>query len=179
METNALHLKFLQSTIDANYESPWIYFVRHNIGFQLCKYFPHAKFLRSNLLPHALTPSPHYTSLLVLCNMFKSAVVSLSAAGTSVSSIYGSILWSVYTSILLALAWNAALAVRSGLFQGPEKDVLWKTYHRILKKASHLKTWGLNILESCDKFHQIEDINHVFIDCTIAVALFASLQPIF
>ena len=71
LKTNALHLKFLQSIIDTNYDSPWVYFARYNIGFQLFKYFPNAKFLRSNLFPHALTPTPHYTLLLALCNLFK------------------------------------------------------------------------------------------------------------
>ena len=190
LKTNALHLKFLQSIVDANYDSPWVYFARYNIGFQLFKYFPNAKFLRSNLFPHALTPTPHYTRLLALCNLFKSVVVSLSAAGTRVNTIYGSILASVYSGILPALTWNAALAkprqwqipweyVRSRLSQGPENDVLWKIYHRVLKTASHLKSWGLNIPENCDQCHQIEDINHVFIDCPIAVAVFASLKPIF
>ena len=58
LKTNALHLKFLQSIVDANYDSPWVYFARYNIGFQLFKYFPNAKFLRSNLFPHALNPNP-------------------------------------------------------------------------------------------------------------------------
>ena len=175
LKTNALHLKFLQSIIDTNYDSPWVYFARYNIGFQLFKYFPNAKFLRSNLFPHALTPTPHYTRLLALCNLFKSVVVSLSAAGTRVNTIYGSILASVYSGILPAVAWNAALAkprqwqipwehVRSRLSQGPENDVLWKIYHRVLKTASYLKSWGLNIPENCDQCHQIEDIDHVFID---------------
>ena len=142
------------------------------------------------MFPHALTPSPHYTRLLSLCNLYKVVVVLLSAAGTPVSSIYGSILASFYSGILPALAWNAALAkprqwqipwehVRSCLSQGPENDVLWKIYHRVLKTASHLKSWGLNIPENCDQCQQIEDINHVFIDCPVAVAVFASLQPIF
>ena len=190
LKTNALHLKFLQSIIDTNYDSPWVYFARYNIGFQLFKYFPTAKFLRSNLFPHALTPSPHYTRLLSLCNLYKVVVVSLSAAGTRVNTIYGSILALVYSGILPALAWNAALAkprqwqipwehVRSCLSQGPEEDVLWKIYHRVLKTASYLKSWGLNIPENCDQCQQIEDINHVLIDCPIAVAVFTPLQPIF
>ena len=108
LKTNALHLKFLQSIIHTNYDSPWVYFARYNIGFQLFKYFPTAKFLRSNLFPHALTPSPHYTRLLSLCNLYKVVVVSLSAVGTHVNTIYGSILASVYSGILSALAWNAA-----------------------------------------------------------------------
>ena len=190
LKTNALHLKFLQSIIDTNYDSPWVSFARYNIGFQLFKYFPTAKFLRSNLFPHALTPSPHYTRLLSLCNLYKVFVVSLSAAGTRVNTIYGSILALVYSGILPALAWNAALAkprqwqipwehIRSRLSQGPEDDVLWKIYHRVLKTASYLKSWGLNIPENCDQCQQIEDINHVFIDCPIAVAVFTPLQPIF
>ena len=120
LKTNALHLNLLQSIIDTNYDSPWVYVARYNIGFQLFKYFPTAKFIRSNLFPHALTPSPHYTRLLSLCNLYKVVVASLSAAGTHVSSIYDSILASVYSGI-----------------------------------------------------------NHVFIDCPIAVAVFAFLQPIF
>ena len=190
LETNVLHLKFLQSIIDTNYDSPWVYFAHYNIGFQLFKYFPSAKFLRSNLFPHALTPSPHYTRLLSLCNLYKVVVVLLSAAGTPVSSIYGSILASVYSGILPALAGNAALAkprqwqilwehIRSCPSQGPEKDVLRKIYHRVLKTASHLKSWGLNIPENCDQCQQIEDINPVFIDCPVAVAVCASMQPIF
>ena len=190
LKTNALHLKFLQSIIDTNYNSPWVYFARYNIGFQRFKYFPIAKFLRSNLFPHALTPSPHYTRLLSLCNLYKVVVVSLSAAGTPVSSIYSSIIGLVYSGILPALAWNAALAkprqwqipwehVRSSLSQGPENDVVWKIYHRVLKTASYLKSWGLNIPENCDQCQQIEDINHVFIDCQIAIAVFTPLQPIF
>ena len=190
LKTNALHLKSLQSIIDINYDSLWVYFARYNIGFQFFKYLQTAKFSRSNLFPHALRPSPHYTCLLSLCYLYKVVVVLLSAAGTPVSSIYGSILASVYSNILPALAWNAALAkpqqwqipweqVRSHPTQGPENDVLWKIYHRVLKTASYLKSWGLNITENCDQCHQIKDINHVFIDCQIAIAVFASLQPIF
>ena len=190
LKTNALHLKFLQSIVDANHDSPWFYFARYNIGFQLFKYFPNAKFLCSNLSPHSLTPTPHYTCLLALCTLFKIVVVFLSAAGTRVNTIYGNILASVYSDILPALAWNAALAkprqwqipwehVRACLSQVPEDDVFWKIYHRVLKTASYLKSWVLNIPESCDQCQQIEDINHVFIDCPIAVSVFTPLQPIF
>ena len=49
LKTNALHLKFLQSIVDANYDSPWVYFARYNIGFQLFKYFPNAKFLSAQI----------------------------------------------------------------------------------------------------------------------------------
>ena len=134
--------------------------------------------------------SPHYTRLLSLCNLHKVVVVSLSAAGTRVNTIYGSILALVYSDILPVLAWNAALAkprqwqipwehIRSRLSSGPEDDILWKIYHRVLKTASYLKSWGPNIPENCDQCQQIEDINHVFIDCPIAVAVFTPLQPIF
>ena len=67
---------------------------------------------------------------------------------------------------------------RLGLSSGFENDVLWKIYHRVLKTASYVKSWGLRISDECDSFSVVEDIDHIFLLCPIAIATWNSFQPL-
>ena len=50
-------------------------------------------------------------------------------------------------------------------------------YHRVLKTASYLKSWGLRISELCDLCSLVEDIDHVFFSCPVAVDVWEFVRP--
>ena len=179
VKSKALHLKFLKDIVDVDQKSPWIALCRYFIGQHLPKYSPKAKFLRSNLLPYALTCPPHYDRFLSMLVEFKDSFELLSDVNTSVKRIYEHLLESNFVRPLPELIWDmrlerelnwkqAWLNTRLGLSTGLENDVLWKVYHRVLKTASYVKSWGLKVNENCDICPVTEDINHVFISCKTA-----------
>ena len=188
-KVKALHLKFLQHIIDEQYQAPWALFARYNIGVQLIKHLPSAHFLRSNLVPHALKPSAHYSRLLSLCDLHKNNIASFSILGTSVKTIYNSLPSHIDASLNLVLKWNAITPLPcqwkipwrntlSGPSLGHENDLLWKIYHQVVKTAVYLKSWGLSISELCDICNTPEDISHIFLTCPVASKILKFLKPL-
>ena len=188
-KVKALQLRFISHICNESYSSPWVYFARYYIGRQLCKYLPRTSFLRSNNCPHSLMPSPFYSTLLSLTNDLKVFFTMFTAPNCTTKSIYNQIISLSSQPPLCEFSWTISLGKdiewkipwlnsRLGLSSGFENDVLWKIYHRVLKTASYVKSWGLRISDQCDYCPVIEDIDHIFLRCPIAVATWNYFQPI-
>ena len=188
-KVKALQLRFISHICNESYSSPWVYFARYYISRQLCKYLPRTSFLRSNNCPHSLMPSPFYPTLLSLTNDLKVFFSMFTAPNCTTKSIYNKIISLSSQPPLCEFSWTISLGKdiewkipwlnsRLGLSSGFENDVLWKIYHRVLKTASYVKSWGLRISDQCDYCPVIEDIDHIFLRCPIAVATWNYFQPI-
>ena len=185
VKVKALQLKFVALICDQSYSSPWVYFARYFIGLQLRKYLPVSSFLCCNSLPHSFIPSPFYSSLLSFINDFQDLFSIFFSPNCSTKSIYGNICSRKSVYLVCELSWIVALGkdrewkipwLNSRFSSGFEK-VLWKIYHRVLKTASYLTSWGLRISELCDLYSVVEDIDHVFLSCPVAVDVWEFLRP--
>ena len=187
-KVKALQLKFVTLICDDSYSPPWVYLARYFLGLQLRKYLPVSSFLQCNSLPHSFIPSPFYSSLLSFINNYHDLFSLFSSPNCSTKSIYGHISSRKSVYPVCELSWIVALGKdrewkipwlnsRLGLSSGFENDVLWKIYHRVLKTASYLKSWGLRISELCDLCSVVEDIDHVFLSCPVAVDVWKFVRP--
>lgn len=187
-KVKALQLKYVGCIYDQSYAAPWVYFARYFIGLQLVKYSPASTFLRSNMVPHALTPSAFYSRLLSYVHEYKDHFLKITLADRSTRSIYGTVLEHHFETPLCEFSWQislgrdrewkiAWLSSRLGLSTGFENDVIWKIYHRVVKTASYIKSWGLRVPENCDLCPVKEDIDHVFLICPIARDVWNFIRP--
>eukprot|EP00112_Aurelia_sp_Birch-Aquarium-sp1_P012597 Seg265.3 transcript_id=Seg265.3/GoldUCD/mRNA.D3Y31 product="Transposon TX1 putative 149 kDa protein" protein_id=Seg265.3/GoldUCD/D3Y31 len=176
----ALHLKYVGCLCDQSYVAPWVYFARYFIGVQLVKYAPGSSFLRSNNNPHALTPSEFYRRLLSHVNEYKDYFLKITHPDRTTKAIYSTLLGHQFDKPLCEYTWQLCLGKqhdwkipwlnsRLGVSIGFENDVIWKIYHRVLKTASYVKSWGLRVSDSCDICAVPEDIEHVFLHCHVSL----------
>ena len=188
VKVKALQLKFVACICNKSYSSPWVFFARFFIGLQLRKYLSISSFLRCNTLPHSFSPSPFYSSLLSFINNFKNLFSLFSSPDCTTKSIYQNVFKHNFDPPICELSWLVSLGKdrewkipwlnsRLGLSSGFENDVLWKIYHRVLKTASYLKSWGLRISDQCNLCSVVEDIDHVFFHCPIAVDVWNFVRP--
>lgn len=178
-KSKALHLKFLKYIVDPTYEAPWVFFARYFIGQSLAKYDTNLRFLRSNNVPHSAIRPTYYDNLLSYINGLKDNFSKISSINATVKVIYDLIVSQSYSrpraeqlwecKIGSRIQWKIAwLNSRLGVSTGHENDVLWKIYHHVLKTASYLKSWGLRINENCDVCAKTEDIEHIFLQCSVS-----------
>ena len=184
----ALHLKYVGCLCDQGYAAPWVCFARYFIGVQLAKYAPGSSFLRSNNTPHALTPSDFYTRLLSHVNEYKDHFLKITHPDRTTKAIYGTILEHQFDKPLCEFTWQLCLGKqhewkiqwlnsRLGVSIGFENDVIWKIYHRVLKTASYLKSWGRRVSENCDICTVSEDIEHIFLHCPVTINVWEFIKP--
>ena len=187
VKVKALHLKHVANICNSAYSSPWVFFARYFIGLQFRKYLPASSFLRANNSPHSFSPSLFYQSLLSFVNHFKDLFPHFSSLHCSTRSIYTNIFQCNFDSPVCELSWMVCLGKdhewkipwpnsRLGLSSGFENDVLWKIYHRVLKTAFYLKSWGLRISDQCNLCSVVEDIDHVFFHCPSALAVWEFIR---
>ena len=181
LKNQALALRCINTITDPDSKSKWIFLARYWIARTLSKHSTLWSFLRSNQTPNSLYRPPFYCNVVSLVNRCKPVLDLFINNEFNVNFIYKQLISMPVIEPRAQVTWEIILQSRqlswptiwktsiSGISTGHENDVAWKITHRVLKTLDTLRSWGIKVDGLCKSCHSPETIEHVFLECPIAI----------
>ena len=186
IKCSALRVAAIASIADLSAD-PCFYLLKYFIGARLASLRPEWGYLRDNVSPSALSPSPFYDKC--LRDLGGLAKMLSSSATLSTKNVYSFLLKVKSSPPLLHRRWSCYLSpgfslmdhwgrVRDGFTENFKNDVSWLITFRASKVRDSLKNWGYIASDRCAVCDRKESIDHCFLNCGRSRSVWEHFAPL-